>query len=119
METGAAVVLHSRLEHGFSDYPRCGQLVCGVWPHVVSEGYLLASKVTAQGGKDSGDVQFPKSGAFAASEEFYHFGNYTIYEGLASDIAAISGAESGVKEYLRCSDTARCSSTTQMRGGSD
>lgn len=119
METGAAVVLHSRLEHGFSDYPRCGQLVCGVWPHVVSEGYLLASKVTAQGGKDSGDVQFPKSGTFAASEEFYHFGNYTIYEGLASDIAAISGAESGVKEYLRCSDTARCSSTTQMRGGSD
>ena len=119
METGAAVVLHSRLEHGFSDYPRCGQLVCGVWPHVVSEGYLLASKVTAQGGKDSGDVQFPKSGTFAASEEFYHFGNYTIYEGLASNIAAISGAESGVKEYLRCSDTARCSSTTQMRGGSD
>lgn len=119
METGAAVVLHSRLEHGFSDYPRCGQLVCGVWPHVVSEGYLLASKVTAQGGKDSGDVQFPKSGTFTASEEFYHFGNYTIYEGLASDIAAISGAESGVKEYLRCSDTARCSSTTQMRGGSD
>lgn len=88
-------------------------------PMMVSEGYLLASKVTAQGGKDSGDVQFPKSGTFAASEEFYHFGNYTIYEGLASDIAAISGAESGVKEYLRCSDTARCSSTTQMRGGSD
>lgn len=119
MEAGNVIVFRSRLEHGFSDYPRCGQLVCGVWPHVVSEGHLFASAVNLQSGSGSGDVLFPKVGTFAASEEFYHFGDYTIYEGFASDIAAISQSESDVKEYLRCSMTARCSTTTQMRGGSD
>ena len=119
METIGGLIIQSRLQTGFSRYPRCGEIVCGVWPHIVSEGHLVASTVMAQGGASGGGNPFPRAGTFAASEEFYHFGNYTIYEGLASDIAAISGAESGVKEYLRCSDTARCSSTTQMRGGSD
>ena len=119
METGNVILVRSQTKTGFSDYPRCGQLVCGVWPHVVSAGHLLASGVTAQGGASFGDVSFPKVGTLAASEELYHFGDYTMFEGVASALAAESREEPGVKEYLRCSTSARCSSTTHTRGGSD
>lgn len=96
-------------------YPRCGEIVCGVWPHIVSEGHLVASTVMAQGGASGGGNPFPRAGTFAASEEFYHFGAYTIYQGFASDIEAGSKAAQGAKVYLRCSTSTRCS--TNAKGG--
>lgn len=98
-----------------SAYPRCGEIVCGVWPHIVSEGHLVASTVMAQGGASGGGNPFPRAGTFAASEEFYHFGAYTIYQGFASDIEAGSKAAQGAKVYLRCSTSTRCS--TNAKGG--
>ena len=50
METIGGLIIQSRLQTGFSRYPRCGEIVCGVWPHIVSEGHLVASTVMAQGG---------------------------------------------------------------------
>ena len=97
------------------EYPRCGEIVCGVWPHIVSEGHLVASTVMAQGGASGGGNPFPRVGTFAASEEFYHFGAYTIYQGFASDIEAGSKAAQGAKVYLRCSTSTRCS--TNAKGG--
>ena len=96
-------------------YPRCGEIVCGVWPHIVSEGHLVASTVMAQGGASGGGNPFPRAGTFAASEEFYHFGAYTIYQGFASDIEVGSKAAQGAKVYLRCSTSTRCS--TNAKGG--
>jgi len=90
-------------------------IVCGVWPHIVSEGHLVASTVMAQGGASGGGNPFPRAGTFAASEEFYHFGAYTIYQGFASDIEAGSKAAQGAKVYLRCSTSTRCS--TNAKGG--
>lgn len=105
-------------EYGVIDaevYPRCGEIVCGVWPHIVSEGHLVASTVVAQGGASGGGNPFPRVGTFAASEEFYHFGAYTIYQGFASDIEVGSKAAQGAKVYLRCSTSTRCS--TNAKGG--
>lgn len=93
METIGGLIIQSRLQTGFSRYPRCGEIVCGVWPHIVSEGHLVASTVMAQGGASGGGNPFPRAGTFAASEEFYHFGAYTIYQGFASDIEV--GLEGG------------------------
>ena len=115
METIGGLIIQSRLQTGFSRYPRCGEIVCGVWPHIVSEGRLVVSTVMAQGGASGGDNPFPRAGTFAASEEFYHFGAYTIYQGFASDIAAGSKAAQGAKVYLRCSTSTRCS--TNAKGG--
>ena len=82
---------------------------------IVSEGHLVASTVMAQGGASGGGNPFPRAGTFAASEEFYHFGAYTIYQGFASDIEASSKAAQGAKVYLRCSTSTRCS--TNAKGG--
>ena len=100
METIGGLIIQSRLQTGFSRYPRCGEIVCGVWPHIVSEGHLVASTVMAQGGASGGGNPFPRAGTFAASEEFYHFGAYTIYQGFASDIEVGSKAAQGAKVYL-------------------
>ena len=62
-----------------------------------------------------GGNPFPRAGTFAASEEFYHFGAYTIYQGFASDIEVGSKAAQGAKVYLRCSTSTRCS--TNAKGG--
>ena len=80
---------------------------------IVSEGRLVVSTVMAQGGASGGDNPFPRAGTFAASEEFYHFGAYTIYQGFASDIAAGSKAAQGAKVYLRCSASTRCSTNAK------
>ena len=113
METIGGLIIRSQLQTGFSRYPRCGEIVCGVWPHIVSEGRLVVSTVMAQGGASGGDNPFPRAGTFAASEEFYHFGAYTIYQGFASDIEAGSKAAQGAKVYLRCSASTRCSTNAK------
>ena len=113
METIGGLIIRSQLQTGFSRYPRCGEIVCGVWPHIVSEGHLVASTVMAQGGASGGGNPFPRAGTFAASEEFYHFGAYTIYQGFASDIEAGSKAAQGAKVYLRCSASTRCSTNAK------
>lgn len=122
-ESGNTILLLSRLERGVSDYPRCNQIVCGVWPHVTSIGCLLKSDIVIGDRTESGDVAFPQIGAFAVSQRYYCFGESTIYKELASELAAGSKAQQGVKEYLRCSRLSRCSSTIHsirtMVNGSD
>ena len=114
-ESGNTILLLSRLERGVSDYPRCNQLVCGLWPHVASIGYLLKSDIAIGDRAESGDVNIPRAGTIAASEEFYHYGEYTLYAGLDSILAAASQEQRGIKVYLRCAEPTRCSPTTDGR----
>ena len=65
-ESGGGIEIHSKTFSGFSRYPRCGEIVCGVWPRVVSVGHLLASEVHASSSPGSGEVEFPKVGTIAA-----------------------------------------------------
>lgn len=75
-ESGNRIYLYAQLERGFSDYPRCGQLLCGVWPHMASIGYLLKSSLALRNGSDAGDILTPRVGTIGASEELYHYGDY-------------------------------------------
>jgi len=100
MESGNRLVLRSRLECGLPDYPRCGQLVCGVWPHLAANGYLLESSLHASSQITVGSVQFPKSGTITTSESCYHYDNYTLYAGLESRIV-FSGSACKTEEEKR------------------
>lgn len=40
METIGGLIIQSRLQTGFSRYPRCGEIVCGVWPHRTTRAAL-------------------------------------------------------------------------------
>lgn len=118
-EAGNGIEIRSRVFTGFSRYPRCGEIVCGVWPRVVSVGHLLASEIQAGSVQGSGEVEFPKVGTIAASEKFYQPCAFVMYEGLASCIEAGSKADSGAKIYPMCSPALRCSGTTYMTEGGE
>ena len=45
-EAGAVIEIGSGLKTGYSHYPRCNEIVCGVWPHIASIGHLLKSAVS-------------------------------------------------------------------------
>lgn len=116
-EAGGVIEIASEVQTGFSRYPRCGEIVSGVWPRVVNIGYLLASTVEGSGGADAGLVNFPKVGTIAASEKFFQTCDFIMYEGLASDIVAGSKDSSGEKVYSRCSPETYCSPNTTREGG--
>lgn len=118
-EAGNVIEILSETVSGVSRYPRCGEIVCGVWPHVVSVGHLLASGIHAGSIQSSGEVEFPKVGTIAASEQFYQPCAFVMYEGFASDIEAGSKAEGGARKYPVCSWALRCSGTTYMREGGE
>lgn len=117
IEAGNTVLITSRLSQAFSDYPRCGQLRCGVWPRRAAKGHLLKSDLSFQGGANSGENAFPRVGLFAASEEFWAMGDYTGFVALGSELAVQAQAKQGEKVYLRCSAEAHCSPVTRTRGG--
>lgn len=114
LEAGNVIELRSRVFTGVSHYPRCGEIVCGVWPHVANVGHLLKSTIEAEGLADSGAIEFPKVGTIAASEKFFQPCAFVMYEGLAFDIEAVSRADDGVKIYPLCSPGLRCSGATYM-----
>jgi hypothetical protein len=116
-EDGGVIEITSEVQTGLSRYPRCGEIVCGVWPHAANIGYLMASTVKISGGADSGLVEFPKVGTIAASEKFFQSCDFIMYEGLASDIVASSQDSSGSKVYTRCSPETYCSPNTTREGG--
>ena len=118
-ESGGGIEIHSKTFSGFSRYPRCGEIVCGVWPRVVSVGHLLASEVHASSSPGSGEVEFPKAGTIAASEKFYQPCAFVMYEGLSSNVEVGSKASTGAKIYPVCSPVLRCSGVTFMTEGGE
>lgn len=116
-EAGAVIEIESGFISGYSHYPRCNEIVCGVWPHIASIGHLLKSEVEAQGGDDTGEVEFPKVGTIAASDECYQPYDYVMYASLSSTLGVSPMADDGELNYPICSTELRCSKTTHTAGG--
>lgn len=103
MDTSATIKVFSELKMGTSWYPRCGEIVCGIFPRVVNEGHLIAASVVAHSMSHAGDVQFPKVGTIAASQKFYQQCDFIMYEGLVSDVEIKPKEDSGANNYPLCS----------------
>jgi len=116
-EAGNIIEIDSALISGYSHYPRCNEIVCGVWPHIASIGHLLKSEVEAQGGDDAGEVEFPQIGTIAASEKCYQPYAYAMYASFSSEVEAGSIADVGGRKHPICSPGLRCSETTYTAGG--
>lgn len=111
MDTGATIEVLSTFRSGVSRYPRCGEIVCGVFPRVTNEGHLLTALVAACGTSDGGDVEFPRVGTIATSESFYQPCDFVMYEGLSSNIDVHSRENDGDNNYPKCSQS------TYLKGG--
>ena len=116
-QAGGGIEILSELKTGLSWYPRCGEIVCGVWPYRTSIGHLLKSGVEVADTEAVAAWDFPKVGTVAASEEFYTPYAFADYQGLDSEIAAFTRDESGLRRYPMCSTTLRCSDPKRTEGG--
>lgn len=118
--SGFGIDIHSGLRAGLSWYPRCGEIVCGVWPYRTSVGRQFKSGVEVGDVSGPGLFQFPRVGTVVASEECYKYAAFAVYKGFDSELGAASRAEEGVKQYPVCSPTLRCSGGTYtQKGGKD
>ena len=104
MDAGNVIKIASVFEAGASRYPRCGEIACGIFPHVANVGYLLGSAVVAGSSSGSSGVEFPKVGTVAASKKFYQEHTFAMYAEFVSDIKIDSRASDGVNKYLLCSE---------------
>lgn len=103
-ETSGVILIASRLQAGLSQYPRCGEIACGVFPHTASLGNLYDSRVVMQGGEVPGEVIFPKVGTLVASKGFYQFADCVAYEGFDSNVRLAADHGGGLRDYPLCSD---------------
>lgn len=111
IDAGNVIEISSGLSVSVSRYPRCGEIVCGVFPRVLNLGHLVTCTVAVQNVDSSGVVEFPKVGTIAASEKHYQPCAYVIYEPFSSNIEAGSDQSSGANKYLLCSEE------TYLKGG--
>lgn len=104
MEAGNVIKIASVFESGTSWYPRCGEIVCGVFPRVVNVGHLLGSVVAAGSLSGSGIVEPPKVSTVAASTKFYQEHTFALYAELASGLEFGSRTDDGLNQYSRASE---------------
>lgn len=104
VESGNGIGIGSQLKTGVTWFPRCGEIVCGVFPRMANVGYLLTSTVGVKDKASRGEVAFPKVGTISASKKFFQDCAFIMYEGLDSDIVLVSHADSDFNNYLLCSE---------------
>lgn len=114
---GEGIEILSHLRAALSWYPRCGEIVCGVWPYRTSIGHLLKSYVEVGDRSGPGEFEFPRVGTVAVSEECYQPYAFATYQGFDSTIEAGSMDAQGGRQYPVCSPVLRCGGTTYMKEG--
>lgn len=115
--TAGVIEIQSRVKKGLSRYPRCGEIVCGVWPYRTSTGHLERSLIEIGEASSMGDVPFPRVGTVAASEKCYQPYTFAEIKPFASQLVAASGDRLGVRPYPVCSPGVRCSEGTYTTNG--
>jgi hypothetical protein len=113
VKTGCSIEIQAEVKTRASWYPRCGEIVCGVFPHMVAIGRIFRDTVEIDTRPYEGIVEFPKVGKVAASEEFYQPSDSIMFEAAASYIQTNNKAVDGVNEYEKCS------TKTYLKGGSE
>ena len=68
-------------QSGFSQYPVCGDLLCGVWPYNNDNvGYLLRTTLNEESTHKEGSFSYPLTGKLAASLKIYQEIDFVQYD---------------------------------------
>ena len=85
IEESSRVEVRSSFKSGFSKYPVCGNLLCGVWPYNNDNvGYLLSTTLNQESTHKEGNFSYPLTGELAASERLYQETNFVQYDNESS-----------------------------------
>lgn len=111
VEAGNVLEIGSELTTITSWYPRCGEIVCGVFPHVISVGRLVRCAIEAQNKSGFGTVKFPKVATVESANYCYQPCSYLNYVPLPSRLTVDFSTPDGVSAYILCSEQ------THLKGG--
>ena len=81
IEEFTQIEARSTFQSGFSKFPLCGNLLCGVWPYNNDNvGYLLGTTLNEESTHEEGGFSYPLTGELAASQKIYQEIDFVQYD---------------------------------------
>lgn len=81
IEEFTQIEARSTFQSGFSKFPLCGNLLCGVWPYNNDNvGYLLGTTLNEESTHEEGSFSYPLTGELAASQKIYQEIDFVQYD---------------------------------------
>jgi hypothetical protein len=103
IEESTQVEIRSSFKSGFSKYPLCNNLLCGVWPYNNDNvGYLLSTTLNEESSHNEGSFSYPLTGELAASEELYQEIDFVQLEKESSTMQTETEFEGNTISYPLC-----------------
>ncbi len=103
IEESTGIQAKSSLKDGFSKYPLCNDLLCGVWPYNNDNvGYLLMTTLKEESTFKSGSSPYPLTGELAASERLYQETDFVQLDRENSTMHAGTEFEGNTVSYPLC-----------------
>ncbi|SHI88198.1 serine/arginine repetitive matrix protein 2 [Lutispora thermophila] len=104
VDSGNVLGIRSMGQSGFSGYPLCGTVVCGIFPVAVCVGYMVASEGAVQSQSSGAIKEYPLTGRTMTSKKTYHEENCSLYYGFNSVSEVKSSAHDGEVIYPLASE---------------
>lgn len=96
--------IQSVFRSGYSKYPLCGTIICGMWPDRNNLAKVFESSLCTNSKQTNGDVEYPETGLIAASEKKYQEFKYAEYGEFSSIIGRSEEHEEREVKYIRCNE---------------
>jgi len=104
VDSGNVFRIRSMGQAGFSGYPLCGTVVCGIFPVAVCVGYMVDSEGAVQSQSIGAIKEYPLTGRTMTSKKAYHEENCSLYYGFDSLSEVKSSAHDGGVIYPLASE---------------
>lgn len=104
IDSGNVIQIRSKTESGFSRFPICGTIVCGVFPVTVNIGHMVASASIAQSQRLGAIKNYPMTGWTMASSKIYHEENCSFYYNFDSLLEVKTLTQDGQVTYPLASE---------------
>lgn len=103
IEEFTQVDVRSSFKSGFSKYPLCNNLLCGVWPfNNDNVGYLLKTTLNEESTHKEGSFSYPLTGKLTASERLYQEINFVQLNKESSTIQSETEFKGNTNDYPLC-----------------
>lgn len=99
------VEIRSNFESGFSKYPLCNRVLCGVWPYNNNNiGNLYKTTLKHESIQREGNFDYPLTGELAASEKLYQEIDFIQLDRQESTVQEVSGFNGNTTKYPLCNE---------------
>lgn len=99
------VEIRSNFDSGFSAFPLCNTVLCGVYPYRNNNvGYLLSTKVNEESEQREESFDYPSTGEIAASEKLYQEIDFIQLSKEKSTVQGVAEFKGNTLKYPLCNE---------------